>query len=158
MRTFVYGARFEPGDEGGIAVSFPDIPEAITQGDDEADAMNQAQEALGLALLTYPRRGLAVPVAKSKGRGLIRIAVEPEVAAKIAVLEAFKSCSITKSELGRRLGKDEKEVRRILDPRHNTKLATLTEALRELGQQLVIGVQTTAGPQNLAPQGDPLRP
>ena len=44
----------------------------------------------------------------------------------------------------RRLGKDEKEIRRILDPRHCTKLATLTEALRELGQQLVIGVQAAA--------------
>ena len=30
MRTYVYGARFEPGDEGGIVVSFPDVPEAIT--------------------------------------------------------------------------------------------------------------------------------
>jgi hypothetical protein len=30
MRTFVYGARFESGDEGGIVVSFPDVPEAIT--------------------------------------------------------------------------------------------------------------------------------
>ncbi len=158
MRTFVYGARFEPGDEGGVVVSFPDVPEAITQGDDQADAMNQAREALGLALLTYPRRGLSVPAAKSKGRGLFRVAVEPEVAAKIAVLEAFKRCDISKSELGRRLGKDEKEVRRILDPRHNTKLATLTEALRELGQQLVIGVQAAAVPQNLAPQGVPLRP
>jgi antitoxin HicB len=144
MRTFVYAARFEPGDEGGIVVSFPDVPEAITQGDDEADAMRQAQEALGLALLTYPRRGLSVPDARSKARGLIRIAVEPEVAAKIAVHEAFKNAGISKSELGRRRGKDEKEVRRILDPRHSTKLATLTGALRELGQQLVIGVQTAA--------------
>jgi antitoxin HicB len=144
MRTFVYAARFEPGDEGGLVVSFPDVPEAITQGDDEADAMKQAQEALGLGLLTYPRRGLPVPVAKAKGRGLVPIAVEPEVAAKIAVLEAFKGSGISKSELGRRIGKDEKEVRRILDPRHSTKLATLTEALRELGQQLVIGVQSAA--------------
>jgi antitoxin HicB len=144
MRTFVYAARFEPGDEGGIVVSFPDVPEAITQGDDEADALKQAQEALGLALLTYPRRGLPVPGAKSKRRGLIGIAVEPEVAAKIAVLEAFESSGISKSDLGRRLGKDEKEIRRILDPRHCTKLATLTEALRELGQQLVIGVQAAA--------------
>jgi antitoxin HicB len=144
MRTFVYAARFEPGDEGGVVVSFPDVPEAITQGDSEADATKQAQEALGLALLTYPRRGLLVPVAKARGRGLIPIAVEPEVAAKIAVLEAFKRSGISKSELGRRIGKDEKEVRRILDPRHSTKLATLTEALRELGQQLVIGVQAAA--------------
>jgi len=121
-------------------VSFPDVPEAITQGDSEADAIKQAQEALGLALLTYPRRGLPVPDAKAKGRGLIAIAVAPE----IAVLEAFKRSGISKSELGRRIGKDEKEVRRILDPRHNTKLATLIEALRELGQQLVIGVQAAA--------------
>jgi antitoxin HicB len=144
MRTFLYGARFEPGDEDGIVVSFPDVPEAITQGEDEADAAKQAQEALGLALLTYPRRGLPVPDAKARSRGLVRIAVAPEVAAKIAVLEAFAKSGISKSELARRLRKDEKEIRRILDPRHATKLATLTEALRELGQQLVIAVQTAA--------------
>jgi len=84
MRTLVYAALFESGDEGGIVVSFPDVPEAITQGDDEADATKQAQEALRLALLTYPRRGLPLPDARSKGRGLISIAVEQEVAAKIA--------------------------------------------------------------------------
>ena len=54
MRTFVYAARFEPGDESGLVVSFPDVSEAITQGDGEADAMKQAQEALGLALLLVP--------------------------------------------------------------------------------------------------------
>jgi antitoxin HicB len=144
MRTFVYAARLEPGDEGGVVVTFPDVPEAITQGDSETNAIKQAQEALGLALLTYPRRDRPIPDAKAKGRGLVAIAVEPEVAAKIAVLEAFKRSGISKSELGRRIGKDEKEVRRILDPRHRTKLATLTEALRTLGQQLVIGVQAAA--------------
>ena len=48
--------------------------------------------------------------------------------------------------LDRKLGRavPPEEVRRILDPRHATKLATLTEALRELGQQLVIGVQAAA--------------
>jgi antitoxin HicB len=81
MRTFVYALQFEPGDERGAVVSFPDVPEAITQANNEADAMKQAQEALGLALLTYPRRGLPLPDAKAKGRGLIAIAVEPEVAA-----------------------------------------------------------------------------
>jgi antitoxin HicB len=90
MRRFVYAARFEPGDEGGVVVTFPDVPEAITQGDNEADAIKQAQEALGLALLAYQRRSLPIPHAKAKGRSLIPIAVEPEVAAKIAALEALK--------------------------------------------------------------------
>ena len=43
MRTFVYGARFEPGDKRGIVVSFPDVPEAISQGEDEADAQELAR-------------------------------------------------------------------------------------------------------------------
>ena len=33
MQTFVYRATFESGDKRGvIVVSFPDVPEAITQG------------------------------------------------------------------------------------------------------------------------------
>jgi len=144
MRTFVYHARFEPGEDHGIVVSFPDVPEAITQGDDEADAYAQAEEALGLALLTYPARGLPLPRSKTRSAGLVPVAVEPEVAAKLAVIEAVRMAGITKSEFARRIGKDEKEARRILDPRHATKLTTLTAALRELGQRLVIGVESVA--------------
>jgi len=52
MKTFAYRARFEPGDRRGVVVSFPDVPEAITEGRDESEAYTQAEEALGLALLT----------------------------------------------------------------------------------------------------------
>jgi antitoxin HicB len=141
MKTFVYFAQFEPGDEHGIVVSFPDVPEAITQGEDKADAFAQAEEALGLALLTYPARNMALPKPKARGAKLVPIAVAPETAAKLAVIEAVREVNISKSEFARRLGKDEKEARRILDPRHPTKLATLTAALRALGQRLVIGVE-----------------
>jgi antitoxin HicB len=142
MRTFVYFARFEPGEDHGIVVSFPDVPEAITQGDDEADAYAQAEEALGLALLTYPARSLPLPRAKThRGAGLVPIAVEAEVAAKLAVIEAVRTSGISKSEFARRIGKDEKEARRILDPKHPTKLTTLSAALRKLGQRLVIATE-----------------
>src|SRR5271165_606094 len=145
MRTFVYRARFEPGEKRGVmVVSFPDVPEAITQGRDAADAVGQAQEALGLALLTYPARNLPLPKPKARGNDLVPIAVEPAVAAKLAFLDAFREAGIGKSEFGRRMGKDEKEVRRLLDPKHATKLGTLTEALRVLGQRLVIGVEAAA--------------
>jgi antitoxin HicB len=145
MRTFVYHARFEPGEDHGIVVSFPDVPEAITQGDDEADAYAQAEEALGLALLTYPARGLPLPRAKAhRSEALAPVAVEAEIAAKLAVIEAVRVAGISKSEFARRIGKDEKEARRILDPKHPTKLTTLTAALRELGQRLVIGVEPVA--------------
>jgi antitoxin HicB len=114
MRAFVYGAEFEPGDHRGIVVSFPDVPEAVTQGDDDIDARAMAEEALGLALLTYPEHGLPLPRPKARRRDLVPVSVAPDVAAKLAVLEAFREAGITKSELGRRINKDEKEVRRIL--------------------------------------------
>jgi antitoxin HicB len=78
MQTFRFLARFEPGDEGGLVVTFPDVPEAITQGVDEADAQAQACEALRLALLTYPLRGLPFPSPAAKGDDLVPIMVEQE--------------------------------------------------------------------------------
>ena len=141
MRAYAYKAQFEPGDRrGNLVVSFPDIPEALTQGRGQADARIMAEEALGLALLSYLERGKPLPKPRAKGRDLVEVTVAPDVAAKLAVLEAFAEAGISKSELARRIGKNEKEVRRILDPKHPTKLPALTAALRALGKQLVVGV------------------
>jgi antitoxin HicB len=141
MKSYAYRALFESGDRrGNIVVTFPDVPEVVTQGRGKADARAMAEEALGLVLLTYLRRGMPLPKPRARGRDLIEITVAPEVAAKLAVLEAFKGAGITKTELARRIGKNEKEVRRILDPKHATKLPALTAALRALGKRLVVGV------------------
>jgi antitoxin HicB len=140
---YAYRAVFEPGERRGIVVAtFPDVPEAITQGRGEADARMMAADALGLALLTYVGAGrrLAAP---TKGEGL-SISVAADVAAKLAVLSAFSESGISKRELARRLGKDEKEIRRILDPMHPTKLGPLSAALEALGRRLVVGVETIA--------------
>ena len=142
MKAYVYRASFESGDRrGNIVVTFPDVPEVITQGRGEADARAMAEEALGLALLSYLVRRKALPKLRAKGRNLVNIAVAPDVAAKLAVLESFAAAGISKSELARRICKDEKEVRRILDPKHPTKLPALTSALRALGKRLVVGVE-----------------
>jgi antitoxin HicB len=141
MKAYGYRAQFEPGDRRGtIVVTFPDVPEVITQGRGKADARAMAEEALGLGLLTYLARGKPLPKPRAKGRDLVDIAVMPDVAAKLAVLESFAAAGITKTELARRIGKDEKEVRRILDPKHPTKLPALTAALRARGKRMVVGV------------------
>ena len=144
MRSYVYRAQSERGARRGFVVSFPDVPEAIMQGRDMADARAMDEEALGLALLTYPARGLRLPKVKAVGKRLVPVAVAPDVAAKLAVLESFVEAGISKSELARRLGKDEKEIRRILDPKHATKLPALIAALRALGKRLVVGVAEAA--------------
>jgi antitoxin HicB len=62
-----------------------------------------AEEALGLAPLSYPERGLPLPRPKTRGGDLVPVSAAPDVVAKLAVLEAFREAGITKSELGRRL-------------------------------------------------------
>jgi antitoxin HicB len=80
----IYYARFEPGDNPDvITITFPDVPEAITQGNNDADARAMAQDALGLALLTYPERGLPLPEPRASGKDLVPIAVAPDIAAQI---------------------------------------------------------------------------
>jgi len=84
MKAYAYRALFEPGDRRGYVVSFPDVPEAITQGRDLTDARAMAEEVLGLALLSYPARGLPLPKPRARSRTLVEIAVVSDVAAKLA--------------------------------------------------------------------------
>jgi len=139
MKTYTYPATFEPTErEGGFTVTFADVPEAITEGDDMADARAMASDALGIVLLTYLEKGKALPQPGTDG---VMIAPAPEVAAKIALIETFQQAGISRSELARRIGKDEKEARRLLDPDTASKLPALTAALAAMGQRLMIGIE-----------------
>lgn len=139
---YIYRATLTPDPDGGFVVTFPDVPEAITYGADRPDALESAREALALALRGIAAEGRALP-APTEGEGF-PVAVPAEVATKLAVIAAFQAAGISKSELARRLDRGETEARRILDPDHATKLGLLTEALRVLGQDIVISVRQAA--------------
>jgi antitoxin HicB len=50
MEKLFYPAVFHKAEEGGFWVSFPDIPECLTEGDDMTQAYKMAVDALGLAI------------------------------------------------------------------------------------------------------------
>ena len=54
-------------------------------------------------------------------------------AAKLALHDAMIASGIGVNELARRLGIDEKAVRRLRDPLHGSKIEAVEAALRELG-------------------------
>ena len=60
------------------------------------------------------------------------------MSAKAALYLAIREAGITTSDLARRIGVPAAEVRRLLDPRHNTRLRQLEAALAALGQRLVV--------------------
>ena len=50
MKKMFYPAVFHNAEEGGYWITFPDIPECMTEGDDMEEAYKMAVDALGLAL------------------------------------------------------------------------------------------------------------
>lgn len=50
MKQYFYPAIFHTAEEGGFWVSFPDLPECLTEGDTMEEAYAMAIEALGLSL------------------------------------------------------------------------------------------------------------
>lgn len=141
---YVFAASIEPDPDGGFLVTFPDVPEAITFGDTMAEARISGAEALGLALRGIAVMGRSLPRPQAAGKGLVPIAVAPDTALKLAVVEAFAQSGLSKRELARRLGKAEGEARRILDPDHPTKVQALEAALAVLGKDIVISVRDAA--------------
>ncbi|WP_273760752.1 type II toxin-antitoxin system HicB family antitoxin [Bartonella sp. ML70XJBT.G] len=137
---YTYQAKLESDPDGGFVVTFPDVPEAITAGENRAEALENAVEALGLALRSYPMRGLPLPTPQQY-KDLVEVTVDAWNALKLAVVEAFNEAHITKTELANRLGKKETEARRILDLNYPTKLQTLEQALTVLGKKVVITIK-----------------
>ena len=62
MAKYVYPAIFHIEDEGGYSVDFPDLP-CATQGENLADAIDMAEDALALLLYSYELDGKEVPIA-----------------------------------------------------------------------------------------------
>lgn len=61
MNRLFYPAVFHTAEEGGFWVSFPDIPECLTQGDDMQQAYEMSVEALGLSITTMEETGEKIP-------------------------------------------------------------------------------------------------
>lgn len=145
MRTFVYPARFERGDnEGVLVVSFRDIPEAITQGNGEQDAFLQAVDCLEEAVAGRIADGREIPAASTVRRRERMIPLPAPMAAKAALYLAMAESRMTKVELAWKQGCDEREVRRMLNPRHPKKLPSIEAALVALGKRLVVGIDGAA--------------
>jgi antitoxin HicB len=145
MRTFVYPARFERGDKSGVlVVTFRNIPEAITQGNGEKDALWQAADCLEEAIAGRIADGREIPKASRAVRGEQLVPLPAPMAAKAALYLAMREAQMTNVGLARKLGCDEREVRRMLDPRHPTKLPRIEEALDALGRRLVVSVEEAA--------------
>jgi antitoxin HicB len=140
-----YPALFEPTDGGKILITFPDVEEAVSQGDDEQDAIDMAQDALVTWFAHCIRHSKAIhPPSRPKGRKYRMIGLPAMVSAKVALYTAFQNSSLTKAELGRRLAIPKTNVDRLFDFKNHTRLDQLEAAFRVLGKDMSITVSEAA--------------
>ncbi|MEI6414749.1 MAG: type II toxin-antitoxin system HicB family antitoxin [Pseudomonadota bacterium] len=136
---FDYPVILEAQPEGGFVVTFPDIPEAITQGDDEDEALLYAVEALESALLFYVNDRIPLPVpSAANGRPTVRpSALE---CAKLGVYQAMTEQGLRKTDLARRLGWHLPQVDRLFDLNHASRFEQIEAAARALGRHIEVRV------------------
>lgn len=138
IHAFVYPTKLTKQREGGYTVTFPDVPEAITQGETETDALCEAVDCLEEAIANRMAMKLSIPVPSLiKGRQK-PIGLSTTLAAKAALYVAMQEQHLTKISLARKLNCDEKEVRRLLDPHYHSKLPGIERALNLLGYRLAV--------------------
>ena len=62
MQKLFYPSISHKAEEGGFWVSFPDIPECLTEGDDMRQAYEMASDALGLVISDKIKNEESLPV------------------------------------------------------------------------------------------------
>jgi antitoxin HicB len=126
--------------DGRWLTRFPDLPGAATDGVDKREAFLEAADCLEEALAGCIARREDIPPA-SAAAGRPTVSPGAVIAAKAALYTAIRRNGLRNTDLARRLGCNEAEIRRMLNPRHATKIGRLENALAAVGESLVIEVR-----------------
>ena len=137
--TMQYFCKLTP-DTGGLTVTFRDIPEALTQGDNTDDALQNAADALLTALEFYFEKRITVPDPTGHKRGEHPVNLPALISAKVALHNEMVRSKKRRVDLARELHLVPSGVDRLLDIRHATKLSTIEQALAVFGKRLLLTV------------------
>jgi antitoxin HicB len=125
---------------GNYTVRFPDIPEALTLGDTEEEALHHAADALETALDFYFDNKRLIPGPSLPKRGHKIVELPPSLSAKVLLFNEMLTQQVRPAEIARRLNVSPQEMTRILNPRHTTKIDSIAAALATLGKRLEMQV------------------
>jgi antitoxin HicB len=139
-----YPATFTPVEDGAIMVQVPDVPEVLSHGYSDQEAIAMGQDALTSALDMLISSGRDIPAPSAPKRGQRMIELSPQVSAKVEIYRAMREQGWTFSRLGKAMGFDAAYARRLLDLYRSSYFAHLERALEILGKRLEIQVTNAA--------------
>ena len=139
-----YPAQFEPEGEGFV-VTFPDIPEAITEGNSVTEAMEYAVDVLQTILSEYINRRMEIPrPRRARGKKVRWVRLPALAEAKIGLYRSMRAGNVRKAGLARRIGWQKSQVDRLLDLKHASRLDQIERALKALDKRLTVQVEDAA--------------
>lgn len=135
-----YPVNLERDTNNTYLVTFPDIPEAVSVGDDEDEALLNALDALESAIEIYFDEKREVPTPSKPKRAQHVVTLPALVVAKVLLANEMVRQGVRKSELARRLNLHMPQIDRLLNPRHASKLDAIEAALAKLGKRLDVSI------------------
>ena len=138
-----YPVTLAPDDNGTFLVTFPDVPGAISYGETEREALENAVDALETIFsgLIADRKDIPAP-SRARGRPVVTLSLLGSL--KVAAYQAMRARGWRKADLARALGLDPRQVDRLLDLRHASTVAQLAQALKICGRQAVVETKALA--------------
>ena len=140
---FRYHLTLERDEDGRVLVSFPDVPGALTDGADEAEALALADDCLIAALGGYMALRQPIPQ-PNPDAAPFHVDLPPLVAAKLALYEALRAKGLDETAFAGMLGMSHPNVRRLLDLDNRSHIGEVEKALALLGKRLVVDVLEAA--------------
>jgi antitoxin HicB len=97
---FQYAVKLAPSDEGGYIVTCCDLPQLVTQGEDESHALVEAVDAMDEVFAAYMLGGLAIPAPSRFRKEEHWVSPPAETMAKAALYVAMGESGVSKAQLG----------------------------------------------------------
>lgn len=139
----LYPAIFEyDKSEKRYTVSFPDLPEAITEGETLEEAIFNASEVLTLTLEGRVDEGIEVPRPSTKKSARY---IAPSARTQAALLLRWAKGDHTTAEIARALETSWPAVSRLEDVHHWPSLRQYERAAASIGHRVVISLEPISG-------------
>ncbi len=137
-----YAVTLAPDNNGTLLVAVPDLPEAVTFGEDREDALARAVDAIVTALMGAMAAREDIPAPESSGADYV--ALPALASAKVALYQAMRAEGVGKAALAKRLDVALPQIDRLLNLRHSSRLDVIERAFAALGRKMEIVVKAAA--------------
>ncbi len=128
-------------DTTGFMATCPDMPKFVTAGESEEEIIALAPEAFEMAVECYMDENIPVPLPSGQvAENDHAIILPATLSAKVELYNTLLASHVSKSELARRMGIPNQNIKKLLSPSTKSRLDTMESAFAALGKRLDISV------------------